>query len=96
MTVPAPVVSEETTLSIEDIIKQRILDQVLYFALCISLEVNNHYSFLQVWDDVRRKVKPPEKPYQYQRARGFDQEKSKRSLAEVYEDEYLQQTEKVV
>lgn len=74
MTVPAPVVSEETTLSIEDIIKQRILDQV--------------------WDDVRRRVKPPEKPYQYQRARGFDQEKSKRSLAEVYEDEYLQQTEK--
>lgn len=48
---------------------------------------------LQSWDDVQRKEKPPEKPYDYQRARPLNQEKSKRSLAEVYEEEYVARTE---
>lgn len=48
---------------------------------------------LQSWDDVQRKEKPPEKPYDYRRARPLNQEKSKRSLAEVYEEEYVAKTE---
>ncbi|CDQ80196.1 unnamed protein product [Oncorhynchus mykiss] len=56
----APAVTEETTLQLEDIIKQRIKDQV--------------------WDHVVRKEKPTE-------------EKSKLSLAEVYEQEYLKQNQ---
>lgn len=47
----------------------------------------------QAWDDVQRKIKPPERPYDYQRARPLNQEKSKRSLAEIYEDHYVKQTE---
>ena len=45
-----------------------------------------------MWDDVQRKTKPPEKPYDYQRARPLNQEKSQRSLAEVYEEDYVRQT----
>ena len=38
-------------------------------------------------------MKPVEKPYDYSRARVLDQEKSKLSLAEVYEQEYVKQTQ---
>ena len=38
-------------------------------------------------------MKPAEKPYNYSRARLLDQEKSKLSLAEVYEKEYIRQTQ---
>ena len=34
-----------------------------------------------------------EKPYDYSRARPLDQEKSKLSLAEIYEQEYIKQTQ---
>jgi U3 small nucleolar RNA-associated protein MPP10 len=57
----------------------------------ISREVGVH-KVLQAWDDVQRKVKPPEKPYDYQRARPLNQEKSTRSLAEVYAEEYVEKT----
>ncbi len=48
---------------------------------------------MKVWDDVERKSKPTEEAREYKKRAVLNQEKSKMSLAEVYEQEYIQQTQ---
>lgn len=43
----------------------------------------------RAYDDVERKVKPKDNLYEYKKRIVLDQEKSKISLGEVYEQEYL-------
>jgi U3 small nucleolar RNA-associated protein MPP10 len=48
---------------------------------------------LQAWDDVERRVKTVEQPFEYKKRVVLNQEKSKLSLGEVYEQEFIKQTQ---
>ncbi|OAY30856.1 U3 small nucleolar ribonucleoprotein protein MPP10 [Manihot esculenta] len=67
---PAPVITEEITASIEDIIKQRIIEGR--------------------FDDIQKVSSFPSTASR--EVKQLDENKSKKGLAEVYEEEYIQQT----
>ncbi|KAJ1645581.1 U3 snoRNP protein [Coemansia asiatica] len=66
---PTPVITQETTQTLEDIIKRRILNEE--------------------WDDVERKKDIQQKPFRPSEFIELDDKKSKKSLAEVYEDQFM-------
>ena len=47
--------------------------------------------FVQSWDDVVRKERMVDEPFEYKKRVVLDQEKSKQSLSQIYEQEYLKQ-----
>ncbi|KAI9271743.1 U3 small nucleolar ribonucleoprotein complex, subunit Mpp10 [Phascolomyces articulosus] len=68
---PVPVITQETTNVLEDIIKKRILDNQ--------------------FDDVERKEDPTLRPFLPSKRVDISDERSKRSLAELYEDDFVKQ-----
>ncbi|CAG8612105.1 9597_t:CDS:2, partial [Scutellospora calospora] len=69
---PVPIITEEVTMKLEDMIKQRILDET--------------------FDDVERKQDPNFRPFLPSKLVEISNEKSKKSLAEIYEENYVKQT----
>jgi U3 small nucleolar RNA-associated protein MPP10 len=72
---PPPVITEETTQTLESLIMQRIKDNA--------------------FDDVVRKAPIKKSTYDPNRRFELNDEKSKKSLAEIYEEEYQNTQEKV-
>lgn len=68
---PVPVITQETTSALEEMIKKRILDNQ--------------------FDDVERKADPTAKPFLPSKRVEISEEKSQKSLAEIYEEDYIKQ-----
>jgi len=71
----APVITDEVTKTLEDIIKYRIIENA--------------------FDDIIRKIVVESKGDRRQKGIELDSNKSKKSLSQVYEQEYQEQTQKV-
>ncbi|KAJ3261630.1 u3 small nucleolar ribonucleoprotein MPP10 [Chytriomyces hyalinus] len=69
---PTPVITEETTKTLEDLIKGRISEEL--------------------FDDVLRKIAPKEKKFDPNRRNIIDEEKSSKSLTDLYEADYRKQS----
>ena len=57
------------------------------------INVSVLYVSPQTWDDVERKTKQVDTPFEYKKRVVLDQEKSKLSLGEIYEAEFVKQTQ---
>ncbi|KAJ3131201.1 u3 small nucleolar ribonucleoprotein MPP10 [Physocladia obscura] len=69
---PTPVITEETTRTLEDLIKSRVVESL--------------------FDDVERKIAPKEKKFDPNRRNIINEEKSTKSLTDLYADDYRKKT----
>ena len=65
------------------------------FLSIVDIIVSDYCLLFQAFDDVVRKVKPKDNLVEYKKRLVLDQEKSKESLAAIYEQEFIKQTQTV-